>query len=94
MVEDKNPVYCMHCTRWYAPTKVDQCNLPSKEERVIDSHEIGMQLKIKDAQYGHPSVLNKNNDCEYYLDVGFFGKLKRKIFYNIALKPTIVSKLE
>ena len=90
MVKDKNPVYCMHCTRWYASTKMDQCTLPGEEKK--DSLEIGIQLIKKN--YGHPSVLNKNNDCEYYLDVGFFGKLSRKISYNIPLKPTIVSKLE
>lgn len=93
MGDRNNLVYCIHCARWYASIQHDQCDLSSGKVEVIDSPAIGMKLRVKHGEYGHPSLLNKNNDCLYYSSISSLGKLARKVFFNIPLKPTVVSKV-
>lgn len=91
--DSNNLVYCIDCARWYASNQTDQCDLPSGKVEIIESPVIGMKLRIKHSKYGHPSSLNKNNDCPHHLPISYFGKLVRKVFFNIPLKPTVVSKV-
>lgn len=87
----KKPVYCMHCERWYAPSKVDQCDIPVQREiSVAPKNVVGFKIpNINNESYGKPSELNKNNDCEYYKEISFLHKLSRKLSWGIPLKPSL-----
>ena len=91
---DNKPVYCMHCTNWYAPTQANQCNIGSKP--IVSSslnNAAGFQAVSQENIYGKPSELNNNHNCGYYREVGLFEKIIRKMVYHIPLKPTVESKV-
>lgn len=84
----KEPVYCMHCANWYVGTKADQCEFYGKiKDPQAYSNALGTKIVLK-KEYGHPSETNKNNDCEHYRDIGFLGRVKRRIFNGIPIHPT------
>lgn len=90
---EKKSVYCMHCARWYAPTQEDQCDISEKEQENTDPSIIGFRALAKKTEFGHPSELNRNNNCPYYQGIGLVGKIERRIFFGIPLRPTINSKV-
>ena len=83
----------MHCSRWYAQTGVDQCNLPGALVAGIDSSILGYKRKLSKENYGKPSELNRNNNCEFYDELSFFGKFFRRIDWKVPMKPTIEKKV-
>lgn len=89
----KEPVYCMHCLRWYASTKVDQCDIPVQREISVPPKEvIGFELSnVEKTSYGYPSKLNKNNDCSYYKEISFLDKIFRRLNFRIPLKHSLES---
>jgi len=46
-MEEKKPVYCMHCERWYAQAKADQCNIRKNETEEIEPSIIGFRALTK-----------------------------------------------
>lgn len=96
MKPDKKPVYCMHCKNWglYLLNREDQCETGLQEISSEIINQVGFKHMITRKIYGHPSELNKNNDCSYYKERGSFGKLFLRVFCGIPLKPTIEQKVE
>jgi hypothetical protein len=92
---DKKPVYCMHCSGWYVASRADQCDpLPRENVSSGNISIVGVDTFEIKQKYGKPSVLNKDNNCPNYRDVGVWGRISRKLFLGIPLRPQKVSKLE
>ncbi len=93
-MKNKKPVYCMHCEKWQASSKADQCEL---SERIVvspGSEAIGFEISHQELVYGKPSELNANHDCSHYEYVGFFEKIGRNWMHGIPLRPHLESKVE
>ena len=91
---DEKPVYCMHCNNWYATTKCNQCDIGKTEKEGLSLSIAGFEALVSQNIYGKPSELNKDNNCLHYKALGLFGKLSRRIFYGIPLKPTVEAKVK
>ena len=85
----------MRCANWYAPTKQDQCDLPSevnpaltKDGQPLDPI-VGFKAYRTTSVYGKPSELNRNNDCPNYKPAGLVLILARKFFFDVPLRPTV-----
>jgi hypothetical protein len=94
---DNEPVYCMHCERWYVSQIIyaDKCTIGSKPvtSKALNNSAGFVAESGKDI-YGKPSKLNRNHNCAYYRKIGIIGKISRRIFLGIPMRPTIESKVE
>ncbi len=84
-------ILCKDCSLWYHSTKADQCDARGGADYLkavygIDVPEKFLAVKTGD-DYGHPSKLNKDNDCPWFSPTpqprrGFFSRL----FYRTTSK--------
>ena len=84
----------MHCGNWYAITRADQCDIGGRELRETNPDTIGFDAVKRESIYGHPSILNKDNDCSHYKGIGFARKLFRRLVWDIPMRPTLDSKID